>query len=95
MPKPPRELTKQIEILEGVIASLNDLISTEKIKVDLYGKDFLEPLSEMQQDGLALRGKIEIFKSKLEETLTDQYYGNERFASVSRVLDTFLSRRDG
>lgn len=90
MPKPPRELTKQIEILEKIIGNLNELISTDKIKMDLYGKDFQEPLTEIQQDGLALRGKLEVFKSNLEEALTEQYYSSERFASVNKVLDSFL-----
>ena len=39
MPKAPRELTKQIEVIEGVIAKLNDLVDGSKIKVELYGKD--------------------------------------------------------
>lgn len=91
MPKAPRELIKQIEFFEGVIAKLNELVDGKKIKVELYGKDFLESLTEISQDGLALRGKIEIFKNNLEQALTSQYYENSRFASVGRVIDQFLT----
>ena len=91
MPKAPRELTKQIEVIEGVIAKLNDLVDGSKIKVELYGKDFLEPLTEICQDGLALRSKLEIFKNNLETALTAQYFESSRFASVGRVIDSFLS----
>ncbi len=91
MPKVPRELIKQIEIFEGVIAKLNDLVDGNKIKAELYGKDFQEPLNEVCQEALALRGKIEILKSNLEHALTAQYYDNSRFASVGRVIEGFLA----
>lgn len=92
MPKPPRQLTKQIEVLEGIIANLSDLIDAKKIKVEYYGEDFLKPLAEIRQEALALRSKLEIFKTQLEEALTAQYYNNERFASTkTRVVDAYLA----
>ena len=96
MTKAPRELTKQIEVFEGVIDSLNDIIDLNKIKTQNYGKDFQEPLAKLREEALALRSSIELFKSSLEQTLTEQFYTNERFAYVEidpkKVIDTFLSR---
>jgi len=93
MPKPPKELTKQIETIEGVIASLNNLLNTDKIKVQYYGKDFVGTLSELQQEALALRVKLETFKNELEESLTSQYDENMRFAT-ERVVKAYLSTKD-
>lgn len=96
MPKVPKELKKQIEIFEGVIDKLNDVIDLNKIKMQYYGKDFQEPLTKIREDALALRSSMELFKNTLEETLTDQFYTNERFAHAvvdpQKVIDTFLSR---
>jgi hypothetical protein len=98
MPKPPRELIKQIEIIDGVVASVNDLIDNKKIKVENYGKDFLEPLTRIRSKALELRNELEIFKHYMERALTEQYYSSDRFASeVSKeaaksVVDQFLSR---
>jgi len=91
MAKPPRQLTKQVEIIEGIIANLGDLIDVNKIKAQYYGKDFLKPLSELRQDGLALRSKLEIFKNNLEYAMTAQFSESERFASTDKVIDSFLS----
>jgi hypothetical protein len=96
MAKPPRELTKQVEVVDEVIASLDGLIGG-KIKVELYGKAFLEPLSEVRKMALELRSSLEVFKGNLEHALTAQYYSpqNERFASeetISKVIDNFLSK---
>ena len=55
MTKAPRELTKQIEVFEGVIDSLNDIIDLNKIKTQNYGKDFQEPLAKLREEALALR----------------------------------------
>lgn len=94
MAKPPRELTKQIENIEAVIAGLSDLINDNKIKIQYYGKDFLSTLSEIQQEALALRNKLEEFKNELEETLTSQYGvdNNRRFAGAAdKVIEGYLS----
>lgn len=96
MAKPPRELTKQVEVVDEIISSLNGLIG-EKIRVELYGKAFLEPLSEIRKKALELRSDLEVFKGNLEHALTAQYYSpqNERFASedtVRKVIGTFLSK---
>jgi len=91
MAKPPRELTKQVEIIEDVIKNLGDLIDVNKIKAQYYGKDFLKPLTEIRQDGLALRSKLEIFKNNLEYAMTAQYSESERFASTNKVIDAYLS----
>ncbi|MBD3261447.1 MAG: hypothetical protein GF334_07165 [Candidatus Altiarchaeales archaeon] len=92
MPKPPKQLTKQIKVLEGTISNLSDIVDDKKIKVEYYGEDFLKPLAEIRQEALALRSKLEIFKSQLEEALTAQYYNNERFASTkTRVIDAYLA----
>lgn len=91
MAKPPKELIKQIEILEGVITSLNDVVDVRKISMEYYGKDFQEPLTEIRQKALELRDSIEVFKSNLEYALTAQYSKtNERFASTKRVVENFL-----
>lgn len=92
MAKPPRELTKQIENIESVIAGLSDLINVNKIKIQYYGKEFIKPLSDIQQEALALRTKLLAFKNELEETLTRQYSENKRFAGTrKKVVDSYLS----
>lgn len=93
MPKPPKELIKQIENIENVISSLNDIVDVNKIKMEYYGKDFQEPLTEIRQKALELRDSLEIFKGNLEYSLTAQYTTNERFASTKRVVDTYLSKK--
>lgn len=98
--KPPRELIKQIETIKDVLTSLNSLLDAGKIKAEYYGKDFLEPLSKIQTDTLELRNELTLFKNKLEEALTLQYYdqSSDRFASeipvekAKGVISGFLSR---
>lgn len=94
MPKPPRELTKQIEIVQGVISSLSDLVDIGKIKVQHYGKDFLDPLNDIRTKALELRNELEVFKGNMEYALSTQYSTNDRFASVSagKVIERFLQR---
>lgn len=92
MPKPPKELTKQIVTIQEIIDGLNDVIGGNKIKIEYYGKDFVEPLSEIRKQALELRSKMEIFKSNLEYALTAQYSTSDRFASSSKVIDKFLTR---
>lgn len=89
--KPPRELVKQVEVIAKAIESLNDIIDNKKIKVENYGKDFLEPLSKIRTKALELRNDLEFFKHNLEMSLTKQYYNGERFATVvKKVTDKFL-----
>jgi predicted nucleic acid-binding Zn-ribbon protein len=93
MPKPPKELTKQIGTIQEIIESLNDVIGSNKIKIEHYGKDFIEPLNEIRKQALELRSNLEVFKNNLEYALTAQYSTSERFASSSKaVIDKFLSR---
>jgi len=93
MPKPPKELMKQVSIIQEIIEGLNDVIDNEKIKVQFYGKDFIEPLNDIRKQALELRGNLEVFKNNLEYALTAQFSSSERFASTSkRVLERFLSR---
>lgn len=92
MPKPPRELTKQIMTIQEIIDGLNDVIGGNKIKIEYYGKAFVEPLSEIRKQALELRSKMEVFKSNLEYALTAQYSSSERFASSKKVIAQFLSR---
>lgn len=93
MNKPPRELTKQIATVAEIIEGLNDIIGNNKIKIEHYGKDFIEPLNEIRKQALELRGNLEVFKNNLEYALTAQFSNNERFASTSKkVIDKFLSR---
>lgn len=89
--KVPRELLRQVTIVEGVIKALNDLTDTDKIQMQFYGSDFQEALVAMQKDAMALRGKLEIFKNKMEEAATYTFYDSARFASSEKVLDGFLS----
>jgi hypothetical protein len=97
MPKPPKELVKQIEIVSGVIESVNTLIDNKKIKVENYGKDFLEPLTKIRSKAMELRNDLELFKSYMERAITEQYYSSDRFAGdVSKetkenVINKFLS----
>ncbi len=98
--KPPKELIKQIEVIKGVIFNLNDILDADKIKAEYYGKDFMGPLSKIQTDALELRNELTIFKNKLEEALTLQYYepSSDRFASevpvdkAKKIISGFLSR---
>jgi len=92
MTKPPKELIKQLENIEKVVSSLNDLINTDKIKIQHYGTDFLKDLSGIQQDGIALRAKLVSFKEELESSLTEQYDPKSlRFAA--EVVKDFLTNR--
>jgi hypothetical protein len=93
MPKPPRELTKQVMTIQEIIDGLNDVIGGNKIKIEYYGKDFVEPLGEIRKQALELRSKMEVFKSNLEYALTAQFSTSERFASSKKVIDQFLSRK--
>lgn len=90
MPKPPRQLTKQVEIFEGVIKALNDLTDVNKIQMHFYGADFIEPLTELRSNALDLRNAIEVFKNNLEFSLGTQYEKNSRFASAKRVVENYL-----
>jgi hypothetical protein len=90
MPKPPRQLTHQVEIFEGVINSLNDLTDVNKVQMQYYGADFIESLSDIRTKALELRSAIEVFKNNLEFSLGTQYLNNSRFASTKRVIDSYL-----
>ena len=98
MPKPPRELVKQIEIISEVAGSLDDLISNKKIKLEYYGKDFIEPLNEVRTKAMELRNELDLLKNNMESAVSDQYYNSDRFASSElsisskKVIDNFLSR---
>jgi len=89
--KVPKELLRQVTIVEGVIKALNDLTDTDKIQMQYYGDDFQEALVAMQKEAMALRGKLEIFKNKMEEAATYTFYDSARFASSDKVVDGFLS----
>jgi hypothetical protein len=92
MPKPPKELMKQVRTVQEIIEGLNDIIG-DKIQTQYYGKAFIEPLNEIRKQALELRGSLEVFKNNLEYALSAQYSSNERFASdPKRVIDKFLSR---
>lgn len=97
MPKPPKELIKQIEIFSVVIESVNTLIDNKKIKVENYGKDFLEPLTKIRSKAMELRNDLELFKNNMERAVTEQYYSSDRFAgdvskeSAKNVITKFLS----
>lgn len=97
MPKPPRELTKQIEVVAEVIDSVNNLIDNKKIKVENYGKDFQEPLTKIRTKAMELRNDLELFKNNMERALTEQYYSSDRFAGEvsdeikESVINKFLS----
>ena len=97
MPKPPRELVKQIEIVADSIEGLNNLIDNKKIKVENYGKDFMEPLNKIRSMAMELRNNLELFKANMERAVTEQYYSNSRFAGEvnketrKKVIDKFLS----
>jgi len=93
--KVPRELIKQIEMMGEIITHLDKLIDPGKIKLELYGKDFREPLSDLRKKGLELRDELEVFKNNMEYAATEQFTttsGSNRFASAKRVLDNFLSK---
>jgi len=97
MPKPPRELTKQIEVVADVIESVNNLIDNKKIKVENYGKDFQEPLTKIRTKAMELRNDLELLKNNMERALTEQYYSSDRFAGEvsddikESVINKFLS----
>lgn len=97
MPKPPRELTKQIEVVADVIESVNNLIDNKKIKVENYGKDFQEPLTKIRTKAMELRNDLELFKNNMERAITEQYYSSDRFAGEvsddikESVINKFLS----
>jgi hypothetical protein len=99
MPKPPRELIKQIEIISGVIESVNVLVSNNQIKVENYGKDFLEPLTKIRSKAMDLRNDLELFKNNMERAVTEQYYSSDRFAGevspdvAKSVINKFLSSK--
>lgn len=90
--KPPRELIKQVEVVAAVIESLNSIVDGNKLRSQYYGKDFQQPLADIRQNAVALRSQLEVFKDNLEHALTAQYYspGNDRFASVRKVIDGYL-----
>jgi hypothetical protein len=96
MPKPPKELIKQIEIISEVIESVNTIIDNKKIKVENYGRDFLEPLTKIRSKAMELRNDLELFKSNMERALTEQYYSSDRFAgdvskeAAKNVITKFL-----
>jgi len=79
--------------IQEIIDGLNDVIGGNKIKIEYYGKDFVEPLGEIRKQALELRSKMEVFKSNLEYALTAQFSTSERFASSKKVIDQFLSRK--
>ena len=98
MPKPPKQLIKQIKIINDVADSLNDLISNQKIKLEYYGKDFMEPLNEARTKAMELRNDLDLLKNNMEFAVSEQYYNSDRFASEKpvvnpkKVVDKFLSR---
>jgi len=97
MPKPPRELVKQIEVIAEAINNVSVLIDDKKIRVENYGKDFLEPLTKIRVKAIDLRNDLELFKYNMERALTDQYYTSDRFAnkqvnkSAQKVIKKYLS----
>ena len=86
-------LKNSTELIEEIISSLNELIDPDKIKVQYYGQDFLKELSDIRQDGLSLRSRLEVFKNNMEQALTTQYQESQRFASTNKVIETFLANR--
>jgi len=90
MSKTPRQLTRQVEIFEGVIKALNELTDVNKVQMQYYGADFIEPLTELRSKALDLRNFIEVFKNNLEFSLGTQYEKNSRFASAKRVVESYL-----
>lgn len=92
--KVPKPLIKQIENFDSIIEALNGLIDGSKIKLENYDEDFLEDLSDIRKKGLELRDQIEVFKSKLESSVVDEYATttNSRFASTKGVIDNFLTK---
>jgi hypothetical protein len=98
MPKPPRVLIKQIELISEAINSVNDLVDNKKIKIENYGKEFLEPLTKIRTKAMELRNELELFKDNMERALTAQYYSSDRFANTKiskqaakNVINKFLS----
>jgi predicted nucleic acid-binding Zn-ribbon protein len=93
MSKVPKPLVKQIENFNEIMEALNGLIDGSKIKLENYDDDFLEILTDIRKKGLELRDQIEVFKNKLEESVSDEYdtSSNSRFASTERVIDSFLT----
>jgi predicted nucleic acid-binding Zn-ribbon protein len=93
MAKIPKPLVKQIENFEEIIEALNGLIDGSRIKLENYDEDFLESLSDIRKKGLELRDEIEVFKSKLEDSVVENYNTDtsSRFASQN-VIDKFLTK---
>jgi len=89
--KVPRELTRQVSIVEGVIKALCDFTDVEKIQLQYYGDEFQETMVDLQKQAMDLRGKIEVFKNKMEEAATLTYFESARFASAKKAVDGFLS----
>lgn len=87
MARPPKQLIEQIEVIEKIISSLNDIIDPNKIRVEYYDEDFLKSLGDIRQEAVGLRSKLEIFKAQMEAALTTQYSVNQRFASEDRISE--------
>lgn len=91
MVEAPQELKGQVEIFEGIINSLNDVIDVNKVPVQYYGADFIPQLNDIRQKALDLRNAVELFKTSLEYSLGAQYVKkNNRFASTKRVIKSYL-----
>jgi hypothetical protein len=92
---PPQELLQELQTIDGIIKSLSDLVDMGKVNTQHYGEEFRKPLTDIRQDGLALRSKLETFKHDLEYALKEQYSekpGSSRFASGEKVVSLFLSK---
>jgi len=95
MAEVPNELKSQIEIFEGIIKSLNDIIDVNKVPVQYYGADFIPQLTDIRQKALDLRNAVEIFKTSLEFSIGAQYAKkNNRFASTKKVIKTYLGKTE-
>lgn len=102
MGKAPRELQKQIEMVDNVMGTLNLLIDSNKVSTKYYGKDFIEPLAEIRKQALELRGQLEVFKNNMDYAIKAQYdeVSNNRFASeaikfsemANKVIGKHLAR---
>lgn len=102
MGKAPRELQKQVEMVDNVMGTLNTLIDSNKVSTKYYGKDFIEPLADIRKAALELRGLLEVFRNNMDYAIRAQYeeVSNNRFASeagkftdmTSKVIGKHLSR---
>jgi hypothetical protein len=94
MAKVPRELQKQIEMVDNVMGTLNLLIESDKVSTKYYGKDFIEPLSDIRKQALELRGQLEVFKNNMDYAIKAQYdeVSNNRFASTAGVSSDMASK---